>query len=116
MEVFIQQSPMRDKVDVYVRIRSCNGYEYLHTVDDKLISINIPENECAPEDTVKPILTMPSNLFNQFVKEIAIFASNNNIKTENENLLKGKLQATENHLLSTQSNFDKLLDAMIKKK
>lgn len=47
---------------------------------------------------LEPFLKLPTELFNEFVKAITEYASDNNIKTENENLLQGKLGATEKHL------------------
>lgn len=47
---------------------------------------------------VEPFLELPTNFFEEFVKAIADFASENNIKTENENLLVGKFDATTKHL------------------
>lgn len=47
---------------------------------------------------VKPFLVIPEFIFNDFAKAILNYASDNNIKTENENLLVGKMDATEKHL------------------
>ncbi len=60
-------------------------------------------------EIIAPILSLPINLGEDFINGIAKFASSNGIQTENENLLKGKLIATENHLQDMQLAFNTLL-------
>lgn len=57
-----------------------------------------PENELAQMTTFKPLLEVNEFKFNAFLKAFVDYASNVKMVTENENLLQGKLQATEKHL------------------
>ena len=57
-----------------------------------------PENELAQITTFKPLLEVNEFKFNAFLKAFVDYASNVKMVTENENLLQGKLQATEKHL------------------
>ena len=67
--------------------------------DGKLIEQEVSaENELAPMTTSKPLLRVNYFMFNAFLKAFVDYANNVNIVTENENLLKGKLEATEKHL------------------
>jgi hypothetical protein len=52
-----------------------------------------------PIGKVKPFMKIGDRLFNEFVRLMVDYASKNNtVKTENENLIQGKLLATEKHL------------------
>ena len=47
---------------------------------------------------VESFLELPAEFFSDFVKAVMDYATENNIKTENENLLMGKFEATKEHL------------------
>ena len=66
---------------------------------DRLIEQEVTaENELAPMTTFKPLLKVHEFAFNIFLKAFVDYASNVKMVTENENLIQGKLQATERHL------------------
>jgi hypothetical protein len=81
-------------------IGSKDGYLISQTLD----RINVTE-------PILPLLQMPRHMADEFVKAVVDYASNRNIKTENENLLKGKLLATEKHLDDMREFAKKLLDS-----
>lgn len=62
---------------------------------------------------LKPFLELPSSFFDKLVKAMVDYASENNIKTENETLLQGKLVATEKHLEDLRKHFEKVLDKIV---
>lgn len=64
---------------------------------------------------IEPLLKMPSHTGERFIKAIVDYASEQQIKTVNENLLQGKLQATEKHLEDMRNGFVKILDKLIEK-
>lgn len=47
---------------------------------------------------IEPSFTFPVEVFNSLTKAIVEYANSNNIKTESESKLQGKLIATEKHL------------------
>lgn len=79
-----------------------DGEFLIETVLDNIIMI--PENE------IKPLLTVPMSMANVIMKAFADKAMSLQINTENENHLKGKLDATVNHLKDMQDITRKLLD------
>ena len=87
-----------------------NRYALNLDCDGRLIQTLLEEN-CAT--VVKPFLELPSNIFDKFVKAITDYASDNNIKTESETLLQGKLKATEKHLEDLRGHFEKVLNKIL---
>lgn len=82
--------------------------------DGKLIEQEVSaENELAPMTTFKPLLRVNYFMFNAFLKAFADYANNVNIVTENENLLKGKLEATEKHLEDMREMAKNMLNKII---
>lgn len=63
---------------------------------------------------LKPFLELPRRYAELFLKGISDYNSSMGIITENENLLKGKLQATELHLTDMREITKKLISATIK--
>ncbi len=60
-----------------------------------------------------PLLEMSGYFAKDFVKAVCDYASNKGVKTENENLLAGKLLATEKHLEDLRIHFTKVLDKVV---
>lgn len=67
-------------------------------------------------EPIYPLLEMPSELANIFLKAVGDYNSGKGNVTENENKLKGKLEATEKHLEDLRTYFGKSLDKLIKLK
>ena len=67
----------------------------------------------ATADPFIPLLEMNRNFAQDFFKAVGDYNSANGIKTENENLQKGKLLATEKHLEDLRTHFAKAFDAII---
>ena len=74
-----------------------------------LIETTVPEAEIIP-DTIPFLLRMPRPMFDDFVRSIVQYAQQKNIQTESENLLKGKLQATEQHVAVMEADRIKYFD------
>ncbi len=110
MKIFIEKPfmNMTDSVKIYV-IDEKNGRRSEIKLDRKsnnLIATVLDDNAA---NQVEPFLELPMNFFDDFVRAIVKYASENDIKTENENLLQGKLKATEKHLEDLRNYFDKAL-------
>jgi hypothetical protein len=56
------------------------------------------------------LLVIPHRTAHIFFKEMAEYLSGQNIKTENENHMLGRLQATEEHLKDMKNYFEKVLN------
>jgi len=80
---------------------------------EKLLQVTeLKENE---SNKVEPLFELPLQFFNELTKQMVIYASENNIKTDSELVLQGKLTATEKHLEDLRSYFDKTLTAALNK-
>jgi hypothetical protein len=87
-----------------------NGRKVIIGMKDGFLTEQILENNTCSPIPIKPLLEMPLYLGEDFLKAVANYLSDEGIKTENENLLKGKLEATEKHLEDLRKHFDKLLN------
>jgi hypothetical protein len=65
---------------------------------------------------IEPILDLPADLFDQLSKGIAKYLSQQGINTQNEDLLNGKLEATEKHLGDLRLYTDILLNNLVKQR
>jgi len=100
MEISIQRDYANNKAFIYLLGGSRNsmvreGYSY-NSEDQTIIVVTLQEEEVL--QTIKPFLVLPIRMADELVKAFTNLGSEMNIKTENENLLKGKLEATQLHL------------------
>lgn len=58
---------------------------------------------------VKPFIKISDRLFKEFLRLMVDYASKHEMKTENENLIQGKIIATEKHLADIRTIAFKLL-------
>ena len=80
----------------------------------KLIRQEVDELGQSPKKLYH-LLVIPQRMSLIFFKEMADYLSGQNIKTENENLMQGKLQATEKHLEDMRKHFETVLNKMVDK-
>lgn len=71
-------------------------------------------NEGSMVNDIKPLLIVPLNMKDDIIKAFISEGKRNHLSTENENLLKGKLEATESHLSDMQNISSQVLTAFIK--
>lgn len=71
-------------------------YEITQDKESNLLKSKLLDENAHEELT--PFIELSSQFFEKFAQAIADFASNNNMKTENENLLTGKYEAAQKHL------------------
>lgn len=76
-------------------------------IEQLLYPINVPV------EPLVPLLEMNSSFAKDFLKAVSDYNSRIGIKTENENLLQGKLSATEKHLEDLRCHFTKILDKVV---
>jgi hypothetical protein len=100
---------------MYLRIIEGHKTYIIGQKDGKLYQQEINEMNAASVEPLVPLLKMNRAFAEDFLKAVADYSSSVGIKTENENLLKGKLQATEKHLEDLRTHFSKVLDKAISK-
>lgn len=109
MELITYHDYPRNRVDVYLREEK--GNESVFTgFDGKHVVITRVNDLDANTDPVQPLLSMPPSMWRRMLPLFVDEATKNGIRTENENHLKGKLEATERHLNDLQKAFNKLLE------
>jgi len=117
LEIHIQK-PMflneGDFVKVFAILKRSNIRRSVqYNSEKKLLQVTeLKENE---PNKVEPLFELPLNFFNELTKQMVAYASENNIKTDSELVVQGKLTATEKHLEDLRSYFTKTLDAALKK-
>ena len=98
---------------MWVRERGV-GESLNYSIGDGIITVTaIKEGECF-DNGIKPFLKLPAIFAESLFKSISDYNSRNGIKTPDENLLQGKLLATEEHLKDMREFSKKLLDASLK--
>jgi hypothetical protein len=97
-------------VEKHVGYGAIVGFDGDHIVEQELTK----ENEMAPWKDFKPLLRISMFQFKGLVNAFIDYANSNNIHTEAEDHIKGKLEAKEAHLTDMQEMSKKLLDALIK--
>ena len=76
-----------------------------------LVEQVIPANKASKD--IKPLIVIPMQMKDNLIKAFISEGAKNNLRTENENLLKGKLEATERHLEDMRKAFNELLKTKI---
>ena len=113
MELIIQEELPTMTVRIYGEIQKGNN-SYVIGYDEKNLIKQVLLNDPIAKE-IKPLLIIPRNYFHDIVKGFAEYAQKNDIRTENQHLLEGKLIATEKHLLDMQDIAKKLLDSKLGK-
>jgi len=112
MKVHIQKEFHNDKVTIYVMDESYGSKKNIsiRNISESGTEFEFKElsREGGPQK-LDPFLQVPTLLFEDLVKAFLDYAQENNIKSENQTFLEGKLVATEKHLEDLRGYFDRLL-------
>jgi hypothetical protein len=102
MEIIIYDYYERRQTLIYGRRDLGGGKEEIIGYDSKNQCLEITTIDGVEafigNKKIKPLLVFPMGIKHELLNGLLNALSNINIKTEDENLLKGKLEATENHL------------------
>lgn len=112
MEFIFQEDFHSMSVRMYLKTKQGDKTCIIGQKDGFLIQQTLDPMNFQPEPLI-PLLEMNRGFANEFIKAVSDFASNKGIKTENENLLQGKLSATEKHLEDLRGHFTKVLDKVV---
>lgn len=95
-KIYIDKMRTSNSIQIWVIRHEENGDVFINIKDDELFETKVAPGELRAE--LKPFLELPWRFGHELLMAISNFNSQNGLITENENLLKGKLQATELHL------------------
>jgi len=114
-EIHIQNDFNTRSVAVWVTKRCVDGSKNISQNRGKLIETLI--DPCIVRSSyLKPFLSLPSEFAAHLFKAISDNQHSMGIKTPEENLITGKLQATESHLADMREINKKILDFITTKK
>lgn len=109
LEIDIVRRPDRYDVEIWLFVRGTDDTTFINYNGKMWKETKIPIVEVPPNE-LKPFLRLPSRFADQLFKAIADFNANRGIKSKDENLIEGKLQATEKHLKDMQEFSKQLLN------
>ena len=98
MELLVEKDWSSRRVKIYLREENGDRTTIIGQNRGKLFAQDILPNDFTVRK-FHPLLEMPDHLFHQFAAAFSEYNSkNHNYRSKNENLIEGKLQATERHL------------------
>lgn len=109
MKVRIQEDYMRNSYKIFAFEIHLNKEHFLIYNEGKIEKVEIDSEMVANEGSIKPLIELPRMIFNLLMPELIKQGNEMGIRTENENHLKGKLEATEHHLTDMKAITKKLL-------
>lgn len=112
MEFIFQEDYQSMTVRMYLKTQQGNRIAIIGQKDGLLIEQPLDPMNAMAEPLI-PLLEMNRHFANDFLKAVGDYNSRVGIKNENENLLQGKLSATEKHLEDLRSHFTKVLDKVV---
>jgi hypothetical protein len=107
MELIFQD--IYEKMECRIYIRESMGNETVITGYDGEFLVSQKINNDSVRQDFKPLLIIPISMKDELIKAFVSEGAKANLRTENENLLKGKLEATELHLKDMREFAQKLL-------
>jgi hypothetical protein len=111
LELFINDNLYNDSVDIWLR-ESDTIQKYNIEFDGKYLVKTALKGE---GELLNPFLKLPKHFAEALFKSISEHIADKGIKTKDQNLLEGKLQATEEHLKDMRNFSRKLLTTIITK-
>ena len=112
-QIIIERNYRMNALEIWI-FRQSQGERIYYNISDKGDIIETVLRDVEFETKLKPFLELPLRFSQFFFDAISNYNSKNGIKTENENLLKGKLEATEKHLEDLRKHFDLLINKIVK--
>ena len=114
MDLYLEEDIAENTIKFWLIKEDHNSQKtfYLHYTD-KGVNLQERDTSCSfgTKNSVKPFLTLPRETAVIFMELLAPEIAKKGIRTENENLLKGKLEAKEEHIKDLQ----KVLEAYVTK-
>ena len=111
-KIYIDKMRPSNSIQIWVVRHESNGDVFINIKNEELFETQVSPGELKTE--LKPFLELPWRFGHELLLAISNFNSQNGLITENENMLKGKLQATELHLTDMREITKKLISATIK--
>ncbi len=101
----------KNAVEIWLHERSGNKVINYSTDGANLIGTTL--DPCQITDDLAPLLSLPRHMAQPMIDALVEFNSKIGRRSENENLLQGKLAATTEHLTDMRDMAKKLLESVI---
>lgn len=112
IQIYFNERPEYMTVDIWV-IKKGAEYDQNITFEEGLLKLT-KIDYVLPLDESKPFLRLPRSFADMFFKAISERLSERGVKTKDQNLIEGKIQATENHLKDMQEITKELIKYLTK--
>jgi len=114
IRIIVNQKYDSMKVEVWViQNDGIDQFNISQHFENGLVFTKIEELQLLDSDSLKPFLELPMIFADGLFKAISEYNSSKGIQTKDQNLLEGKLGATEKHLEDMREMSKKLLEAVI---
>lgn len=114
MELIFEDDLRTMTTRVYIKTKRGDKTVIIGFDGERLIEQELGDPSVSHDDIIKPLFILGHFDKKEFLSGCVNEASRLNIRTENENHLKGKLEATELHLNDMRDMSKKLLDDILK--
>ena len=111
MKLIFENRYERMLCNIYLQEMQGRTKVFFHFDGENLVEQKLPEGPDCVE--IKPLLSIPIQMVDYLIKAFIDEGAKQNLRTENENLLKGKLESTELHLNDMREFSRKLLDSKL---
>ena len=115
LKIFIEKRYQDGQTYIWLREERPSEIINISYNGENLTLTSMKYDEQAPKE-VKPFIKLSSHMARHIFKAMADYTSKEGIKTTDENLLKGKMEATEKHLEDMREFSRELLNVVIKNK
>lgn len=108
MEIQVHRNPRGRHVEIYI-FENRGRFDVFYTFHNGVIvEQEIEQSNLWPED-IHPTMKIPEAIYVPLLEQLSKEASKQGVSTETENHLKGKLEATKEHLADMKNISDRLL-------
>ena len=109
-EIFIEEDYPFNQLKIWLIENTYSGKLSLHFNGEYIVKIPLDPHKT---NDAKPLLVFPREAESFILKELVDYQIKRGIKTSDENLLLGKLEATEKHLTDIRDIAFKLLNSKL---
>ncbi len=109
-EIFIEEDYPLNQLKIWLIENTYTGKLSIHFNGEYLVKITLNPNKA---NEAKPLVIIPREAESFILKELVDYQIKRGTKTSDENLLLGKLEATEKHLTDIRDIAFKLLNSKL---
>ena len=109
IEVFIDNAPFKNTVEIWVRLDNGRTNSNIHYNDGHLIETELEINNPASFE-LKPFLSLPRQMSGKIIEAITVEANRKGVNTKQDNILEGKLLSANAEIEFLKSQLEKFIN------